>query len=324
MRSAISVTIALVVLAAVAPAARADALPEAQLLLLSPETTVAELAQAGLSPGLMSAGLGKVPAAQTYLDISQGNRVFNSLYDEDLPPRDEGATAWWQRVKERAESAPAEIVPGLLRSSLREAGIPARRLDIRKADLRSLPTGPQDLVIALARPTGQSDAPLPIGIAGAGFEGNLTSDSTRIDGYVLSTDLAPTILEHFGVAVPPEMSGQPIRSEGKVDAAAIEALGARMAVISHRRGPVIGLNIVIWLAALALLVLLSRGRLARACGPGRRARARLPPSGPPPGSGARTGGEHRTAAGAPAGAAPCRGDPAGAAGLPRACARRRR
>jgi len=256
-------TIALVLLAVAAPAARAGAVPEAQLLLLPPTTTVAELAQAGLSPGLMSAGLGKVPAAQTYLDIGQGNRVFDSLYDEDLPPRDEGLPAWWQRVKERAASAPAEIVPGLLRSSLRQAGIPPRRLEIRKADIRSLPAGTHDLVIAIARPTGQSDDPLPIGIAAGGFDGNLTSDSTRIDGYVLSTDVAPTILQHFGVAIPPEMSGQPIRSEGNVDPAAIEALGARMAVISHRRGPVIGLNIVIWLAALALVALLSRGRLAR-------------------------------------------------------------
>jgi hypothetical protein len=263
VRSAIGVTIALVVLAAAAPAARGGALPEAQLLLLPPQTTVAELAKAGLSPGLMSAGLGKVPAAQTYLDIGQGNRVFDSLYDEDLPPRDGRPAAWWRAVEERAESAPADIVPGLLRSTLRQAGIPAGRFKIRKADLQALPRESRELVIALARPSGSSDAPLPIGIAGAGFDGNLTSDSTRINGYVLSTDLAPTVLGHFGVPIPPEMSGQPIRSEGEVDPAAIESLDARMAVISHRRGPVIGLNIVIWLAALALVALLSRGRLAR-------------------------------------------------------------
>src|SRR4029077_14544009 len=37
----------------------------------------------------------------------------------------------------------------------------------------------------------------------------------------------------------------------------------RMDVISSRRGPVIALNVVIWLAALALVALLSRGRLSR-------------------------------------------------------------
>ena len=39
----------------------------------------------GLSPGLMSAGLSKVTSNQTYLDISAGNRLFTSLYDDDLP-----------------------------------------------------------------------------------------------------------------------------------------------------------------------------------------------------------------------------------------------
>jgi hypothetical protein len=81
---------------------------------------------------------------------------------------------------------------------------------------------------------------------------------------VLSTDVAPTILRHFGIPVPSEMSGQPIRAEGAVDPAAIESLVVRMDVISSRRGPVIGLNVVIWLAALLLVALLSRGRLARA------------------------------------------------------------
>ena len=79
-------------------------------------------------------------------------------------------------------------------------------------------------MIAIARPAGRTDEPLPIGIAGRGFDGDLTSDSTRTDGYVLATDVAPTVLDHFGIAVPREMSGQPISSEGSVDPAAIEAL----------------------------------------------------------------------------------------------------
>jgi hypothetical protein len=107
-----------------------------------------------------------------------------------------------------------------------------------------------DLLIAIARPTGRSDEPLPIGIAGRGFGGDLTSDSTRTNGYVLSTDLAPTILERFGIDVPSQMSGQPMRTEGAVDPAAIEALASRMAVVSSRRGPVIGLSLLAWLLAL--------------------------------------------------------------------------
>jgi hypothetical protein len=255
-------TIALVLLAVAAPPAVAEEASPVQLVLLPPGTTIAELADAGYSPGLMSAGLGTVPPAQTYLDIGQGNRVFDSLYDEDLPERSRGSTGWWRAVKERAASAPADIVPGLLESTLRRSGVPPRLFRRTASGLPPAP-GRGETVIAIARPTGDTDAPLPIGIAGPGFDGNLASGSTRIDGYVLSTDVAPTILDHFGIPIRSEMSGQPIRAEGTVDPAAIESLGARMAVISHRRGPVVGLNVVVWLLALALVALLGRGRLAR-------------------------------------------------------------
>ncbi|HET8566153.1 MAG TPA: hypothetical protein VFL77_06730 [Solirubrobacterales bacterium] len=246
---------------ALAPAAAAEG--RVVLVWVPRGTTVAQLADAGLSPGVMSAGLGQVPAEQTYLDVGQGNRVFDSLYARPLPQLHGDRARWWREVVERAGSAPAEIVPGLLDSTLKAAGA-SRAFEVRRAALDRLPPAASyDLLIAIARPTGRSDEPLPIGIAGAGFDGNLTSDSTRTDGYVLSTDVAPTILERLGVQVPAAMSGQPIRSEGSVDPAAIEARVARMDVISPRRGPVIGLTIAIWMAALALVALLSRGRLAR-------------------------------------------------------------
>ena len=60
--------------------------PRVVVALLPEGTGVGELAQVrGVSVGLLSAGLGSVPAEQTYLDISQGNRVFDSLYDSELP-----------------------------------------------------------------------------------------------------------------------------------------------------------------------------------------------------------------------------------------------
>jgi hypothetical protein len=82
-------------------------------------------------------------------------------------------------------------------------------------------------------------------------------------GYVLSTDVAPTVLDYFGIQVPSEMSGQPIHAEGEVDPAAIESLGARMGVISSRRGPVIGLNILAWLLVTAVVVIGFRAGIAR-------------------------------------------------------------
>ncbi|HXS46030.1 MAG TPA: hypothetical protein VN756_01055, partial [Solirubrobacterales bacterium] len=231
-------------------------------------TQPAQLAGLGFSPGLMSAGLGTVPAAQTYLDISQGNRVFDSLYDSELPGSVRGGICgpgYSQAVVERAESAPADIVPGLLASSLAAAG---KRCEVRSValpQLRSLVKGlrGKDLLIAIERPPPGKNEALAIGLAGSGFDGNLTSDSTRTDGYVLSTDIAPTILRRLRVPVPTEMSGQPIHAEHNVDAAAVESLGERLAVISERRGPVIGLGLLIWFVVLGLAIGATRGRAGR-------------------------------------------------------------
>ncbi len=221
-----------------------------------------------MSVGLLSAGLGSVPAAQTYLEISQGNRVFDSLYDGELPARVGGGICgpgYSAAVVERAGSAPADIEPGLLAATLRGAG---EGCLVRGVSVRQLPglvraLHGDDLLIAIERaPPGTNEA-LSVGIAGRGFSGELTSDSTRTDGYVLTTDIAPTVLERLGIGVPSAMSGQAIRAEGTVDVASIEALGARMAVISERRGPVIGVSLLVWLVVFGLVALVGSGRVAR-------------------------------------------------------------
>ena len=290
-------TIALTLLLAAAPAAaRRPAPADAYLVTVPAKTTVAQLARFGFSPGLMSAGLGTVTPEQTYLDIGAGNRVFNSLYDGELPPlpahRLPRCPAWFDQAVSRAETAPDEIEPGLLVAKLKEAAVAASgggpaacplgitqpseanalvggidkrgalvELDASLSGATDLVRqgGAQPLVIAIAAPTGESDQPIPIGIAGRGFDGDLTSDTTRTDGYVTSTDIAPTILAHFGLSVPDQMIGQPLRTEGSVDPAAIEARGARMAVVSSRRGPVIGWSLLAWVLALALVILAARG-----------------------------------------------------------------
>lgn len=222
-----------------------------------------------MSPGLLSAGLGSVPSAQTYLDISQGNRVFDSLYDSELP-RDVGGgicgPGYSKAVIERAESAPADVVPGLLETTLRRAG---RRCRVQSLDLKQLAAlvrglRGNDLVIAFERPPPGKNETLAVGVAGREFDGDLTSDSTRTDGYVLSTDIAPTVLRRLGIAVPAAMSGQPIRAEGAVDVGGIESLRGRMAAISGRRGPVIGVGLAVWLGLLGLTILTTRGRAGRA------------------------------------------------------------
>ncbi len=265
--------------------------PRVILLWLPPATTVEELAGDGLSPGLLSAGLGAVPAQQTYLDVGQGNRVFDSLYDSAVPPPNRNCSRFLRAAERRAESAPADIVPALLTSTLNAHGVGVSFagesscalggspntavgaidngvLEIGEGSLQTVKAAlgtlrREDLLIAVSRPTGKSDAPLAIGITGRGLDGDLISDSTRLDGYVLSTDIGPTIIRWLGGDVPSQMSGEPIRAEGEVDPAAVEALGERMAVIPDRRGPVIGLSLLAWVLALGLAFALARGALAR-------------------------------------------------------------
>jgi hypothetical protein len=270
--------------------------PQVTIALMPAHTTPAELAGVpGMAIGLMSAGIGNIPAEQTYLDIGQGARIPSSLYDEPLPPvrarasRAGGATIparAWEVIRRRAAGAPADLEPGLLGSTLAAGGVragtdqrgpavailadergrvpdgpcaagPCPRVEVIGANLARLATlgrrlGPADLLIALEPPPPAPNHELAVGIAGGGTSGTLTSDSTRMKGYVLSTDLAPTVLTRLGLAVPSEISGEPIRGEGAVDPASLGRLADRLAAIGPRRGPVVGVSLLLWVGACAL------------------------------------------------------------------------
>ncbi len=111
-------------------------------------------------------------------------------------------------------------------------------------------------MIAIERPPPDPHRPLAIGVAGEGFRGTLSSDSTRMRGYALSTDVAPTILERLGLSIPDQMSGEPIEATGELDPGFVERLEDRLAAVGPRRGPVIGASLLIW-AGLALLAALA-------------------------------------------------------------------
>ena len=257
-----------------------------------------------MSPGLLSAGIGRVPPNQTYLDITQGNRTSESLYDGELPHLVRGADGIepdaWRRVEERADSAPAQIVPGLLASTLEQAGVAvgadaragaatvlaadrAGHIDFVQPEgcspgscpgvlvenasltqLRSLAAGLRgdDLLIAIERPP-PSFRTLAVAVGGSGFEGLLTSGSTRTRGLVTTTDLAPTILDRLGISIPDEMNGQEITTEGSVDAGLLTDLERRLRVTGERREPVIGVNLLIWVALTGLAALVWGRRAAR-------------------------------------------------------------
>ena len=279
--------------------------PRVVVAVLPNGTTIEQVAVVeGLTPGLLSAGLGNVPPTQTFLDITQGNRVSQSLYEPvELPPLVPSAPGGvpprlWEIVAERAEDAPAEVVPGLLTSTLTEDGVPVTvapyqggatlmgadtdgRIDVRSrcpaggcpgltvtdAEPSELPGMVErlrgdDLLIAIERPPPDLRL-LTFAIGGRGFDGLATSDSTRTRGLVTATDLAPTILDRLGIAVPDEMNGQPVRGEGDDDVSDISDLSDRLEVTSLRRGPAIGQNLLAWLALLAIACLVYGRRGAR-------------------------------------------------------------
>ena len=91
--------------------------------------------------------------------------------------------------------------------------------------------------------------------------GLLTSPSTRRPGLVVNTDVAPAILDHFGIETPPEAVGRPMtvaQSGGGALARVAADVSRHDAVAGARRRvfravPVLS-TVVLWIAALFLLV----------------------------------------------------------------------
>jgi hypothetical protein len=285
-----------------APAAAAGPPTRVTIAVLPPGTTVERIAAADprIAPGLIGAGLGPVPAQQTYVDVGQGARAFDSVYGTTIPRAvvrgGRVQPAVWEEIVERADGVPASLVPGLLASVLEREGVavsaasgadlaaliavdrfgripgargcrarpcPALRVEkLRPAELGETVGGLRGddmLIVIEAAPPERSL--LAAGIAGRGYEGILTSPTTRLDGYAASTDVAPTVLERFGIEPPGEMTGRPIETRPAPErgaVAAVRELEDRLAVIRERRDPVVIFNALVWLA-LAALAALVRG-----------------------------------------------------------------
>ncbi|MCB0860879.1 MAG: hypothetical protein KDB54_09530 [Solirubrobacterales bacterium] len=269
--------------------------------------------------GLMNPGLGDVSAQQTWLDVSQGARAFDSTYDTPLDrvyPGGEFAQGW-EKVVRRAKSNDTTLIPGLMASVLAghdlnavaadSAGAAALAVARRDGGIARAPQacgGPPgmldsgspgadaaipgcpdpvtvlampldsaveaadnrragDLQIFIEQPPADSGDQLSIAIAGPGMKGELESPSTRTDGYVLSTDIAPTILRHFGIKTPKAMTGQPIESGGKLDVGRLTDLENRYEQVGKRRGAALAIPLLLWIALAGLVSFGSRGLYAR-------------------------------------------------------------
>src|SRR3954447_12639436 len=97
---------------------------------------------------------------------------------------------------------------------------------------------PDELIYVARAPPAGGVRLLPTGILGPGFRGDvLYSPTTRRVGLVAATDMAPTVLRHFGIAIPSQMEGQTIEPRDDGNAEAVRERMARLDVVLGRRGP---------------------------------------------------------------------------------------
>lgn len=119
------------------------------------------------------------------------------------------------------------------------------------------------LIVTQAPPRSSVPVLLPMGVAGPGANGSLTSATTHLEGVVAAIDIPVTILRHLGRPVPDAMRGQPIRFEGTRDALALKEMEARLRVISGRRTAVLGALLFTWLSVVLALGIVSDRRGVR-------------------------------------------------------------
>ena len=111
------------------PAAQANAQGERALVFVMPHdellfSDVGSLADAGFHVAVASPAVDAEASGQTFLDISQGARVSVRAYDEDLPRfrlGADGQVSGWDVIADRADDAPANLVPGLLAETIQTA-----------------------------------------------------------------------------------------------------------------------------------------------------------------------------------------------------------
>jgi len=176
---------------------------------------------------------------------------------------------------ERLSIGPALSLPARVQALMSErqlvvADLAAGRLGDRQLAQLLAERSSNELLIVLRSPPNKSGAQLlPVGIAGLGAPGTLTSSTTHLDGVIAGIDLLPTALDWLGIAIPGAVSGQPVEVVPGRDAQQLLALKGRLQVVGQRRFPALWalLGGCVILTLVATLVADRRGmRWAMRCG----------------------------------------------------------
>jgi hypothetical protein len=136
-------------------------------------------------------------------------------------------------LDEESGGLPAPTVASRRRAILdREGGVPGDLIRAFASGKRALVMVVTPSPSAAMNRTGDEVTPLVTAQGpadrllrtGAGPVHALTSDTTRRDGLVANIDVAPTVLQFFGLPIPAEMAGEPIHVGGQVDLFALHRL----------------------------------------------------------------------------------------------------
>jgi hypothetical protein len=129
----------------------------------------------------------------------------------------------------------AEAVRQWRAKRLLVARLPNGRAGSRALHALRAARGPNDLLLLVESPSAERRRLLAITAAGLGNGRNLRSDTTRTDGLVSVTDIAPTVMEQVGIEVPDEVAGQPMETGGDRSADDLTELKDRLAEVGPRR-----------------------------------------------------------------------------------------
>jgi hypothetical protein len=217
-------------------------------------------APAQIVPGLLAGSIG-------------GGAAYAGV--EGQPQKDAVVAADRAGRIERLSIGPAATLPARAQALLRDRRLVVATLAAGGAGDRQLSTllaerDSNELLIVMRSPPDKRGAQLlPVGIAGLGKPGTLTSSTTHLDGVVAGIDILPTAFDWLGVPIPSAASGQPIQVLPGRDAQQLLALKGRLQVVGQHRFPVLWALLGGWiiLTLAAMLAADRRGmRWAMRCG----------------------------------------------------------
>jgi len=217
-------------------------------------------APAEIEPGLLAGSIGG-GAAYAGVDLQPQQ---NAIVAADRAGRIERLSIG------AALTLPARVQALLSERQLVVADLAAGGLGDRQLAQLLAERSSNELMIVMRSPPNKSSAQLlPVGIAGLGAPGTLTSSTTHLDGVIAGIDLLPTAFDWLDVAIPGAVSGQPVKVVPGRDAQQLLALKGRLQVVGQRRFPalwaLLGGSIILTLVA--TLIADRRGlRWAMRCG----------------------------------------------------------